>query len=243
VRGDVEIVFYGKHVVSALIKKFPKSVRYVIARPDMVDEYRQMGRDAGTHCPIHTGDDTDLDKRSKGGFHQGVVAVIAEYPYKKVSEISAGNSRVLILDQLQDPQNVGALIRSANAFGFDAVILCEHEQVGITGVVARASVGTVFQMPIIQVTNISKAIDSLKEKGFWIAGLAGGAPGAVKVAEYDFSDKTAIVVGSEGDGIRSGVEKHCDTMIAIPITDSVESLNASVAGAIAMYEASKVGSK
>ncbi len=241
VRGeDAEILLYGKHVVKQLIKVYPKLVRYILCRPELVDEYRLIGKDAGTHCPIHTGEDPDLDKRSRGGFHQGVVAVIAKYPYASLSDIADSAQRILILDQLQDPQNVGALIRSANAFSFDAVILCEHEQVGITGTVARASVGTVFQMPIIQVTNISKAIDTLKERRFWVVGLSGDAPGAVPVGQYDFSDKTAIVVGSEGDGIRTGVEKHCDTMISIPIAESVESLNASVAGAIAMYEASKV---
>jgi 23S rRNA (guanosine2251-2'-O)-methyltransferase len=235
-----EIIFYGKHVVDQLIRSYPGALRFILARVDLVDGYREMGQKYGTHCPIHTGDDIELGKKSHNGFHQGVVAVIAHYPYVHISDIPEDAKSILVLDQLQDPQNVGALIRSANAFGFQAVILCEHEQVGITATVARASAGTVFQMPIVQVTNISKSLDRIKERGFWVAGLAGDRSDAVNIVDYDFSDKVAIVVGSEGEGLRPGVQNHCDTIISIPIADTVESLNASVAGAIAMYQASKV---
>jgi len=170
---------------------------------------------------------------------QGVVAYIREFDYLDLeSFLEALSSErepvVLLLDELTDPQNVGSLIRSAEALGARGVILPRHRACGVTPTVVKASAGAVFHLPVVRVTNLRRAMERLREAGFRVWGLEARAEKALFEAEL--SGPLALVVGSEGRGLREGVRRACDGLLSIPLPGRVESLNAAVAGAIALYE-------
>ena len=146
-------------------------------------------------------------------------------------------SRVLILDSIQDPRNLGACLRSALAFEFDAVIINKDGSSPINEYVFKTSVGAILNLNIFYVTNLSRSINTLKDIGFWVLGLDGHGEGSI--FSEKFSSKTAVVLGSEGSGIRKLVKENCDHLIKIPISKKVESLNISVAAGIIMYELKK----
>jgi 23S rRNA (guanosine2251-2'-O)-methyltransferase len=229
------LTVFGLHVVRRLLETYPIMTTSVMVREGLMEEMREFARTVGYKGPLHVAKESELDKKAKGAIHQGVIAEIPGFPYAPIESIGREVKLILVLDQIQDPQNVGALIRSAAAFGCGAVVLPEHEQAGVTGAVARASAGTIFDIPVVKVGNISQTFDYLKERGFWIVGLAGESN--VGIDEYVFDAPTVLVVGSEGDGIRDGVRKNCDAILSIPMTKGVESLNVSVAGAIALFHA------
>jgi 23S rRNA (guanosine2251-2'-O)-methyltransferase len=226
------LVIFGRHSVGRLLATYPLMTTSVMVREDLLAEYRDLARNMGYKGPVHVARDAELDKKARGGIHQGVVAEMPGFPYAPIESISKDSKMVLILDQIQDPQNMGALIRSALAFDCSAVIVGEHEQSEVTGVVARSSAGALFDIPIVKVTNISNAITELKEKGFWVVGMAGDS--SKSLDSFDFDARTAIVMGSEGDGIRPGVAKACDALLSIPMSNKVESLNVSVAAGIVL---------
>jgi 23S rRNA (guanosine2251-2'-O)-methyltransferase len=173
--------------------------------------------------------------------HQGVCALLDDrkiYTPLETVLLEAKNSPkrplFVLLDELQDPHNVGAIIRSALAFGASAVLMPEHDQVQVTSTVIKTSAGTVFSMPIVRIGNVNTTLRNLKEKGFWIYGLAG--EGETKLTTTAFDADTVIVIGSEGEGIRSKTLEVCDFKLAIDIDPACESLNASNAAAVAFYE-------
>lgn len=180
--------------------------------------------------------------------HQGVCALLNERkiytPLEMVLERAKTASQrplFVLLDELQDPHNVGAIIRSALAFGASAILLPEHNQVQVTSTVIKTSAGTVFSIPIVHIGNINTTLRNLKEKGFWIYGLAGD--GETKLHTAAFDADAVIVIGSEGEGIRPKTLEVCDFKLAIVIDPKCESLNASNAAAVAFYEWSKQQSK
>lgn len=234
-RSHDALVLYGSHTVKRLLQVYPLMTTSVMVREGLLEEMREFARNCGYRGPLHVAKEAELDKKTRGAIHQGVVAELPGFPYSPLDAITADTRLVLALDQIQDPQNMGALIRSAVAFGCGAVIIPVHEQVGVTGVVARASAGSLFDIPVVKVTNLSQALDALKKKGFWIAGLAGDAP--MFIEQYAFDTPTVLVLGSEGDGIRQSVRDGCDVLLSIAMSDSVESLNVSVAGGIALSHA------
>lgn len=184
----------------------------------------------------------------RDAIHQGVLAVLNEkllYTSLEnlisVSEKDDKQPVFVILDSLQDPHNVGAIIRSSVAFGASAIILGEHEQVPITGTVIKSSSGMVFAIPIVKVSNINATIIKLKEKGYWAYGLTGD--GDTSLTNVQFDSKTLLVVGSEGTGIHKKTLEHCDFKLSIPISNLCESLNASNAVAVTLYEWSKQNGK
>ena len=181
--------------------------------------------------------------------HQGVVALSKPFEYTHLdtwlSEIDMDTRpSVIVLDHLTDVSNVGAIIRSATAAGVAAIIVAELNQAPITSAVYKTSAGTVGRIPVIQVGNINQTMEKLKTAGFWSVGLAMMDPdednpysGSTDVWQYDFTDApNAIVVGSEGEGIRFKTREHCDALIHIPMENNVESLNASVSVAVVCYE-------
>jgi 23S rRNA (guanosine2251-2'-O)-methyltransferase len=181
--------------------------------------------------------------------HQGVVALSKPFEYTNLdtwlSEIDMDTRpSVIVLDHLTDVSNVGAIIRSATAAGISAIIVAELNQAPITSAVYKTSAGTVGRIPVIQVGNINQTMDKLKTAGFWSVGLAMSEPseenpysGSTDLWQYDFTDApNAIVVGSEGEGIRFKTREHCDALIHIPMENNVESLNASVSVAVVCYE-------
>ena len=182
-----------------------------------------------------------LDAMSVTRSHQGVIALAAAHDYATVDDILAEaaargeNPLIVICDELSDPHNLGAILRSAECAGAHGVIIPKRRSVGLTAVVAKASAGAVEYMKVARVTNITAAIRELKEKGVWIFGTA--AEGSIPMYRADLTGPTALVIGSEGDGMSRLVEKSCDVTVHIPMRGRISSLNASAAASILLYEA------
>lgn len=170
---------------------------------------------------------------------QGVVAAVSMADYIEFEEwltecIPNPDTAVLLLDEIEDPHNFGAILRTAAAAGFCGVIVPKHRQAPVNAVVYKTSAGTVGRIPIIRAVNLNQAILSLKEEGFWIAGLDSG--GTSLLWEQPFDMPMAFVIGNEGRGLRKKTSEHCDFLLSIPMDHNVESLNASVSAALVCYE-------
>ena len=165
--------------------------------------------------------------------HQGVMVEAESFQYKDLSDLDK-YERLIILDQIEDPHNLGAIIRSAESFGFDGVIIPERRSASVSPIVYKTSAGAINNINIIMVKNINRAIEEIKEAGFWVYGLAGEASSPID--QTDLKGKVCLIVGNEGRGLSRLVRKNCDILINIPMKGFVNSLNASVASAIAMYE-------
>ena len=157
-----------------------------------------------------------------------------DYSYCPLNSFLKKNpNNIIILDHIEDPHNLGAIIRTATAASFDGVIIPKDREVGVTSTVVKSSVGTIFDIDIVQVTNIKNTIEELKKEGFWIVGTSMNGNDYRKI---DYSGKVALVIGNEGKGMSKLVTDACDFLASIPIDSNVESLNASVAAGIMMYE-------
>jgi 23S rRNA (guanosine2251-2'-O)-methyltransferase len=175
--------------------------------------------------------------------HQGVVAITGEYPYAQLDEILnvAGRAGVpplvLVLDSVQDPQNLGALVRTAHVVGAHGIVIPKDRAVGVTPVVVKASAGATEHMKIAQVVNVARALEELKAAGLWVVGAvaAGGEP----PWKIDYTGPCALVLGAEGKGIRPLVLRGCDLLVRIPMAGQVASLNVGAAGAMLLYEAAR----
>ena len=182
-----------------------------------------------------------LDQMSFTRSHQGVIALAAAHDYYTIDDIleeaaSRGeNALIVICDELSDPHNLGAIMRSAECAGAHGVIIPKRRSVGLTATVAKASAGAVEYMKVARVTNINNAINELKEKGVWVFGTA--AEGSVPMYKADLTGPAAIVIGNEGDGMSPLVRKNCDMLVHIPMKGQISSLNASAAASILLYEA------
>ena len=181
-----------------------------------------------------------LDRLAEGANHQGVVAEVAEYLYRAlddVVELGKQSERlplVLALDALEDPQNFGTLLRTADAVGATAAIIPFHRSVGVTPSVSKSSAGAVEYLPIARVTNLGKALGELKENGYWIVGL--DATGTTLYNEAPVDVPLVLVVGSEERGLGHVVRNSCDLLVKLPMRGHVESLNAAVAGSIVLFD-------
>lgn len=194
--------------------------------------------------PIHK-----LNRLAGGGRHQGFVAVLAQTAYEELEAmlhriaanpdvVRAEKPRVLVLDQLEDPYNFGAVLRSAVAFGVRGVIVPNRHMAPLSATAVKASAGTALRLPIARVSNLQAALLQLKERGYWVAGAAG--EGGTSVWEMDWDRPLALVMGSEGSGLREHVRSTCDYLVSIPMSGPVESLNVSVATGILLALACKV---
>ncbi|MCI5166742.1 MAG: 23S rRNA (guanosine(2251)-2'-O)-methyltransferase RlmB [Candidatus Electrothrix sp. GM3_4] len=175
----------------------------------------------------------------RGCRHQGVVARQTEAELLSLEELLeqslADSSRILILDSIQDPHNLGSILRSALAAGFGSIILTRERSAPLSGTVARTSAGAISHLRISQVVNLVTALELLKEHGFWIYGSVAEAS-APSIYSTDFSGRLGLVIGGEEKGIRPLVRKHCDQLVTIPMSTDFDSLNASVAAALIMFE-------
>lgn len=185
---------------------------------------------------------SELDRFAEGGRHQGVVAITGSFAYRELHDIvAAAKSPALLvaLDGVTDPHNLGAIVRSALLLGADGLVVPKDRSAQITALVTKSSAGATEHLPIAQVTNVVRALEELKEEGYWSAAIASGT-NAVPLGDLDCSSPLVLVLGSEGKGIRSLVGKTCDFHIEIPMaTGAVGSFNVSVAAAIAMYEVAR----
>lgn len=181
-----------------------------------------------------------LDEIARGGNHQGIVAELPDRREMSIDDCLARARQagepplLLLLDHLQDPQNFGTLLRTADAVGVHGVVFPGRRAVGITPAVVKASAGAIEHLPVVEATNLVQAIESLQQRRVWVAGLDQNA--AQPYWELDVADGLAIVVGSEGSGLSRLVKKRCDFLVSIPTSGHVESLNASVAASIVLYD-------
>lgn len=189
--------------------------------------------------PVIETDKQKLDKLADGGNHQGIVAFCAAHDYAEVADILANAEKkghppfVIVLDKITDPHNLGSILRTANCAGADGVIIPKRGSVGLNEVTAKTSAGAVEYTPVAKVTNVARTLDELKEKGLWVAGAEAGGSSMYKT---DLSGPIALVIGSEGEGISRLVKEKCDFLCEIPMYGDINSLNASVAAAVLMYE-------
>lgn len=182
-----------------------------------------------------------LDYMSATGAHQGVIAMVAAHDYASIDDIlkkaqDAGEPPLIVIcDELSDPHNLGAIIRTAECAGAHGIIIPKRRSVGLTAVVGKASAGALEYMPVARVSNITAAIDTLKKAGVWVYGTAAG--GDTTLYKADLKSAAAIVIGNEGEGMSRLVSERCDFKVSIPMKGSISSLNASAAAAIMLYEA------
>src|SRR5690625_824247 len=170
--------------------------------------------------------------------HQGIVALVSAHEYMPLEElmenIQGKDANIIILDGLEDPHNLGSILRTCDAVGFDAVIIPKRRSVQLTDTVAKTSTGAIEYVPVVRVTNINQTIEKLKDRGFWVVGTDGS--GDTDYRELSLEMSTAIVIGSEGEGISSKTLEKCDFIVRIPMVGQITSLNASVSAALVMYE-------
>ncbi|MCK5760126.1 MAG: 23S rRNA (guanosine(2251)-2'-O)-methyltransferase RlmB [Candidatus Delongbacteria bacterium] len=170
--------------------------------------------------------------------HINVVALMSNFKYKDIhSVIFSENSKIVVLDNIEDPHNFGAIIRSAAGSGAEAVIIPERNAAQVTDTVINVSAGTIFKIDVIRVKNIAQTLGLLKDLGFWVVGTDMKAEKDFR--EIDYSAKSAIVIGNEGKGMRRLVREKCDDLVRIDLKNNVESLNASVAAALVLFQATK----
>jgi 23S rRNA (guanosine2251-2'-O)-methyltransferase len=174
-----------------------------------------------------------LDRVAGTPAHQGVVALGAAKKYADLDAVAAAGILV-VLDGVEDPHNLGAIIRTAHAAGAAGVVIPERRAVGVTDVVAKAAAGALEHLPVIRVTNINRTLEELKERGYWIYGL--DERGTEDYDRVEFSTPTALVMGAEGKGLHEQVRKHCDVLVGIPMAGKISSLNVSVAAGIVLFE-------
>ncbi len=176
-----------------------------------------------------------LDRLANGASHQGVVAFGAAERFASLEQTAAGGGLHVVLDGVEDPHNLGAIIRTAHAAGASAVVIPERRAAGLTEVVGRAAAGALAYVPVVKVTNINRALEELKQSGYWIYGL--DERGTESYDKIEFTKPSAIVLGAEGSGLHAHVAKHCDFLVRIPMAaDGVASLNVSVAAGVILFE-------
>jgi 23S rRNA (guanosine2251-2'-O)-methyltransferase len=174
-----------------------------------------------------------LDRLAQTSAHQGVVALCASAGYVTLEEVLGGGPLV-VLDGVEDPHNLGAILRTAYAAGAKAVVLPERRAVGLTGTVAKSAAGALAVLPVARVTNLNRALEQMKKSGYWIYGLDERGEQAYWAADY--SDPCAFVLGGEGHGLHEQVRRHCDFLVRIPMAGQIASLNVSVAAGVVLFD-------
>ena len=232
---------YGLHPVEEAIRSGNRRLDYVLVSRDRsprLDKLVELCKSANVRCSFS--DKEQLTRLAKTDAHQGAVAAVRERQFLTVEDLLAAKPRFdrkffLALDGVEDPHNLGALLRSADGAGVDGVILPERRAAPISGVVAKTSAGATEHVPIARVVNITRTLEQLKKANFWVIGL--DERGTPDYTDFDFNLDCVLVLGAEGSGLHDLVKKTCDHLLRIPMAGSVTSLNVSVAGAVVMYEA------
>ena len=239
---EVEGQLEGRNALTEALRAGRTIDKVFIADGDTDRALQRLAADAKeAGAVIVPVDRRKLDQMSFTRSHQGVIALAAAHDYYTIDDIleeaaSRGeNALIVICDELSDPHNLGAIMRSAECAGAHGVIIPKRRSVGLTATVAKASAGAVEYMKVARVTNINNAINELKEKGVWVFGTA--AEGSVPMYKADLTGPAAIVIGNEGDGMSPLVRKNCDMLVHIPMAGRISSLNASAAASILLYEA------
>ena len=184
--------------------------------------------------PVRFEERSGLDRLAGTPAHQGVIAMGAPQRYAELEDVAPAAPLVVVLDGVEDPHNLGAIVRTAHAAGAGAIIIPERRAVGLTDVVAKAAAGALEYLPVVRATNINRTLERLKALGYWIYGLDERGQDAYDAVEYNAP--TALVFGGEGKGLHEQVRKHCDVLVRIPMEGHIPSLNVSVAAGIVLFE-------
>ena len=226
------MLVYGRNVAKEILKKDKKVIKIILQEGFDDKEINSLIEKGNFRVEYKSKRDID---RLADGVHQGIILDIPDYQYKELKYVLNNDpSFVVLLDHLEDPHNLGAIIRTCEAAGVDAIIMPKDRQVQINSTVMKTSVGTLDNMDIVSVSNLVNAIDALKQNGFWVVGTA--LEDSVDYREIDYSGKIALVIGNEGSGMSQLVKKNCDFIAKIPMYGTTNSLNASVAAGIMIYE-------
>jgi 23S rRNA (guanosine2251-2'-O)-methyltransferase len=237
------VTIFGIHAVSEALKSGARSFDYVGVSRERHDQRVQRIIDdcRASGVQVRFMPREELDRTANTHTHQGVIAVTSGKQYADVDMLldrrKSEHSFLVVLDGIEDPHNLGALIRTADGAGADGVIIPERRAVGLTGTVVKASAGASEHLPIAKVTNISRTLEEMKDRNLWTVGL--DEQGTQSYDELDYNMHCAIVLGAEGKGLHDLVRKRCDFLVSIPMLGGVSSLNVSVAGAVVMYEVAR----
>jgi 23S rRNA (guanosine2251-2'-O)-methyltransferase len=222
------VILYGRNPVREALRAGRRRIATVWATERAAREPWLKG------APVRVASAQEIERRCGSPDHQGICAEAGGYPYVGAAELLAVEDPFLIaLDELQDPQNLGAICRTAEAVGATGVLIPERRSAEVTPAVAKASAGAVEHLRVARVRNLADALGEAKERGCWVYGAA--AEGAVAYDEPDYTGGVVLVLGAEGKGLRPRVAKSCDALVAVPLRGRVESLNASAAAAVLMY--------
>jgi 23S rRNA (guanosine2251-2'-O)-methyltransferase len=233
-------VIFGIHAVQEAVKSRPRSLEFVAFQRDRKDARLQkiINLCRANNVPSRFESREHLTRLAKVATHQGAVAVSAAKEYTSLDALlqAKKGSRhfLLVLDGIEDPHNLGALLRTADAAAVDGVIIPERRAVGVNATVAKASAGAAEHVPVTKVTNITRTLEALKKNNIWTIGLDERGEKSFDAADYTLD--CAVVLGAEGKGLHELVRKSCDFLVHIPMLGQVPSLNVSVAGALVMYE-------
>jgi 23S rRNA (guanosine2251-2'-O)-methyltransferase len=236
-------VIYGINSVAEALKARRRAFEWVGVAKErhdlrlqrVIEECRKIG------VPVRFLPRTELDRMASTGAHQGIVAVTSAKQYADLDDIIASKgadySLLVVLDGVEDPHNLGAILRTADAVGADGVVIPERRAVGVTVTVAKVSAGASEHLPVAKVTNISRTLEELKARNIWTVGLDERAPHGYDSVDYKMD--CAVVFGAEGKGLHDLVRKKCDFLVSIPMVGKVPSLNVSVAAGVVLYEVAR----
>ncbi len=237
------LILYGQHPVREAIRSGARRIEEVLV--ERVEEGRTaalvaLARQAGVRCSQASR--SALTALAGTPHHQGVVARVAAWPYASLETLLDAPRRrgdpglLLLLDQIQDPGNLGHLLRTAEALGVHGAIVLRHQAVGLTAAAAKAAAGALEYLPVARVGNLAQTLEILKAEGYWVVGATAAEQGGPPPWELDLRGPLALVLGSEGRGLRPLVARRCDVLTRIPLAGRVESLNVGAAGAALLYE-------
>lgn len=228
-------LIYGVRPVIEALRSPRREVHVVLDSTGNREAASEAGRRG---VPVRKASRQKVEELAAGAVHQGLVARVGPYPYSGLGEIlSAGTPLVLVLDGVTDPRNLGAALRVADGSGASGVVIPKDKAVGVTPAAVKASAGASEHVRVVRETNLRRAIDRMKEAGCWVFAAEGS--GETVYAELDMAGPVALVLGSEGKGVRRLVREGCDGTVSIPMLGAVGSLNVSVAAAVLLYEAGR----
>jgi 23S rRNA (guanosine2251-2'-O)-methyltransferase len=227
-------ILSGIHPVAEALRAHHPLDRLLVAQGaggPRLQEIIDMARRASV--PVRFEPRSALDRLAGSSAHQGVVALGAARKYAGI-DVAAASEMLVVLDGVEDPHNLGAIIRTAHAAGAGSVVIPERRAAGITDVVAKAAAGAIEHLPVVRVTNVNRALEDFKERGHWIYGL--DERGTQDYDQVDYASPTVFVLGGEGKGLHDQVRKHCDVLVRIPLAGKISSLNVSVAAGIVLFD-------
>jgi len=225
----------GIHPVREALRAGRPIDRLLIARGaagDRLQEIIELARERSIAVRFEPRD--ALDRVSNGAAHQGVIAFGAPHVYADLDQATLGAQLLVVLDGVEDPHNLGAIIRTAQAAGAGAILVPDRRAAGLTETVAKASAGALEHLPVVRVGNVTQTLQDLKKRGFWVYGL--DERGTQLYSETDYARPTVFVLGGEGHGLHELVKRHCDVVVRIPMAGAIASLNVSVAAGVVLFE-------